>query len=210
MASTAQVIANQRNALASTGPATQEGKANSARNAQRHGLCAAFTILPHEDREAFDLIVASHLEQFQPEGLHETFLVECMVQDKWRLTRIERLEAEAYEEVLTGPGPADRSPDGRILAAIAAPGNPFDKLQRYRAAAERSYYKAHRELQQSRGRNQKAEASALDHYIKKVVFAPMPGAALESKEQNEPNSAGRQSGKAVRNAESLGNPALRL
>ena len=54
-------------------------------------------------------------------------------------------------------------------------GNILDKLQRYRAAAERSYYKALRELQTSRKQTGKAEANAFETYIKKVIFAPVPG-----------------------------------
>lgn len=38
MSSEAQRRANRRNALRSTGPKTQFGKANSSRNARRHGL----------------------------------------------------------------------------------------------------------------------------------------------------------------------------
>ena len=38
MASTAQILANQKNALLSTGPKTPEGKSAAARNSIKHGL----------------------------------------------------------------------------------------------------------------------------------------------------------------------------
>jgi hypothetical protein len=48
MTSTKQIEANRRNALASTGPRTQEGKAIVARNAVKHGLTAQSVLLPDE------------------------------------------------------------------------------------------------------------------------------------------------------------------
>src|ERR1017187_7753528 len=97
-----------------------------------------------------------------------------MIQSRCRLLRVQRFEDQAYEEILIEPGSA-ADPDARILAAISQSGNALDKLQRYRAAADRSYYKALRELQASRSRLQKAEKTALENYITKVVFAPVPG-----------------------------------
>ncbi len=44
MATAAQIAANQRNALKSTGPKTREGKQMSSRNAQRHGLHSALPV----------------------------------------------------------------------------------------------------------------------------------------------------------------------
>ena len=44
MSSLRQIAANRRNALKSTGPATQEGKQHSRCNALRHGLTAETVI----------------------------------------------------------------------------------------------------------------------------------------------------------------------
>jgi hypothetical protein len=46
MTSPRKIEANRRNARASTGPKTKEGKARSARNARRHGLAASILSEP--------------------------------------------------------------------------------------------------------------------------------------------------------------------
>ena len=200
MSSAAQVLANQQNAARSTGPSTPAGKEASSKNATRHGLSGIFTPLPHENRDEFDQLAARLRAEFIPEGENETFLVDQMIQARCRLIRVQRLEDQAYEQILTEPG-SSTDPDARILAAISQSGNAVDKLQRYRAAAERQYYKALREIQTSRVRTKKAEATALENYITKVIYAPVPGgperkayheAASNSPNQpklpNEPNS----------------------
>ena len=45
--------ANARNALASTGPRSPEGKAKSARNATRHGILSGEVLLPDDSKAAF-------------------------------------------------------------------------------------------------------------------------------------------------------------
>jgi hypothetical protein len=207
MSSAAQVLANRQNAALSTGPTTPEveepsrRKEVSSRNATRHGLSGVFTPLPHENREEFGAIAERLRNEFKPEGENESFLVDQLIQARCRMLRVQRLEDQAYEQILTEPGSA-ADPDARILAAISQSGSAIDKLQRYRGAAERQYYKALRELQTSRVRTKKAEATAMDTYIKKVIFAPVPGeherkvyhsavnafTQEQAKQQNEPKS----------------------
>ncbi len=218
MSTTAQILANRQNAMRSSGPITPEGKAASSQNATRHGLSGHFSVLSHESSEEFDALAARLGAEFHPEGENEGFLVHQMIQARWKLLRIERLEGLAFEQILTEPG-SDDDPDTRLLGAMGRNGNILDKLARYSAAAERSYFKALRELQASRVRNHKAEASALDAYIKKFINAPVPGelemkayhAAVNAfaKEQNEPKSAPVQNEPKI-TGRGLGNPALRL
>jgi hypothetical protein len=115
----------------------------------RHGLSGVFNVLPHENAEEFDDLAARLRGEFRPASENENFLVDQMIKARCRLLRIHRLEALAFEQILTEPG-SSPDPDARIMAAMCTGGNVLDKLQRYTAAAERSYYRAHRELQNSR------------------------------------------------------------
>jgi hypothetical protein len=194
MSSATQALPRTQTAGAST-PAANHADAASI----NLGLSGIFTSLPHENTEEFEQIADRVRLEFSPEGENETFLVGQMIQARCRLHRLQRLEDHAYEQLLTEPG-GDADPDARILAALGQSGNILDKLERYRGAAERSYYKALRELQTSRKQTQKAEATALDIYLKKVIYAPLPG-EIERKAphvavnlQNEANRTGAKDG----------------
>jgi hypothetical protein len=192
MSTTAQILANRQNAARSTGPKSPEGKEISSRNATRHGLAGVFTVLPHENPEDFNDLAARLRDEFQPETENENFLVDQMIQSRCRLLRIQRLEALAFEQILTEPG-GNSDPDARILAAMYSSGNALDKLHRYTAAAERSYYKALHELRQGRAQTQKSDTAALDNMMKAIICAPTPGerragrAPAGAPVQNEPN-----------------------
>jgi hypothetical protein len=197
MATNAQILANRNNAQLSSGPRTPEGKAVAARNSLQHGLASASVlVLPHEDQAEFDSLTQRLTAEFRPKGEHETFLVRQMIKARWNLARIERLEQLAFEQILTEPD-GDSDPDARILAALSGSGsgNPLDKLARYQAAAERSYYKAHRELTQARKQKLQNEAKSLDAALYRYINAGMPNDPISSRKEtrakapvpNEPN-----------------------
>jgi hypothetical protein len=152
MSSPAQTAANQQNAAFSTGPSSPEGKAASSRNATTHGLSGHFAVLPHEDLAAFHRVLDGYLDTFSPRNDHESFLVLRMVESRWKLTRLKRMEAALVQQMV-GQDTAHTDPDAVIVAAmLAGSANAYASLQRYAAAAERSYYKAKQELERERAR----------------------------------------------------------
>jgi hypothetical protein len=187
MATEAQITANQQNATLSTGPKTPEGKAAAARNSNKHGLSGAFTVLPHEDQDEFDVLLACLRDEFRPANGHEAFLVEQMAQSRWRLSRARRLETAMFDQMLMGEISLD-DPDQKIAAKLLAGGDrALATIQRYATAAERSYYKAHAEMLKSRQiRN---EAKNVEHrdaaVIGRIINAP------PSTLQNEPKPGPR-------------------
>ena len=92
MATEAQISANRDNAKYSTGPKTEEGKARSARNAEKHGLTAHWTTIAGELNDDFTDLLASYADRFNPQGEFEADLVRQLAVTQFRLGRAARLE----------------------------------------------------------------------------------------------------------------------
>ena len=91
-----QLQANRENALRSTGPKTEKGKAVSRCNALKHGMTATSILLPDEEQKVFEAFSANLYQDLQPVGALEGFLVERVVALAWRLKRIGRVETGIY------------------------------------------------------------------------------------------------------------------
>jgi hypothetical protein len=104
MATDAQVAANRANAKRSTGPKSETGKANSSKNALKHGgYTKHHVILPGEDESQYEALLESIQAEFQPRTPAERHLVREMAESQWRLARFGRYEQEALAEA--GPNP---------------------------------------------------------------------------------------------------------
>ena len=93
---TKQIAANQTNAQKSTGPQTEAGKQRSALNACRHGLTGHVTVLPHEDRQAYDAFAKQLLTELDVEGAHEESLATLYIGCLWKLQRAHSIEDNLY------------------------------------------------------------------------------------------------------------------
>jgi hypothetical protein len=176
MPTPAQIIANTQNAQSSTGPRTPEGKRQSATNATRHGLSSTFIVLPHESQNEFTLLLDQLNLEFAPSGEHQLFLVEQMAQARWRLARVSRIEDAVLIKMMES---GDQAADGdtKIAAALLS-GNgtaTLSLLKRYAAAAEKSYFKSHRELHLARLETLERKAvQKIEQSIGRIVHAPPP------------------------------------
>ncbi|HZU27577.1 MAG TPA: hypothetical protein VFA04_18755 [Bryobacteraceae bacterium] len=179
MSSSAQILANQKNATSSTGPRTDAGKATSSQNAVSHGLTGSFRVLPHENQADFDACLARYRQEFEPTTEHERFLVELITQSRWELQRTNRLIAAVLERMASAPDTGAASPDAAIAAAlIGRTADAFTTLKRYAAAAERTYLRCSRELTQNAARRAKVAAVVAEAKLW-AGFTPEP---------NEPSS----------------------
>jgi hypothetical protein len=85
--------ANRRNALASTGPKTPEGKDKSSRNGLRHGLACALPVLAGLERaEDWEAHHTGILASLAPVEALEEALAERVALCSWRLQRVARYE----------------------------------------------------------------------------------------------------------------------
>ena len=139
MPSQKQIHANRRNALKSTGPKSEEGKAQSRMNALRHGLTAAQAVLPHENEDDYEKLREGMLESYAPENSAETALVEELTNAYWRLLRLHRVENQYWDHL---GGCYNRGDAGIAEALLQAPDKQTRNYFRYYAHVERSYYRA--------------------------------------------------------------------
>ena len=137
MATDAQITANQANAQLSTGPRTELGKARSSQNHLTHGLCSRqFIILPGQQPE-FDVLMAELRDATKPLGAMEFDLFTQLAHASWKLRRCRNAEVELHS--LSGIEGVDP-----LLAPAADPRQ--RTIQIYAHRAERSYYRALKEL----------------------------------------------------------------
>ncbi len=143
-----------------------------------HGLSTGFACLPHENQSEINSLAQRLRADLRPGGEHESFLVDRMIEARWRIVRINRLEAAAFDLILE-PGKPE-SPDSRIAAHLTPKGGDLlSVLQRYAAAAERSYHRNYKELLHGRQVSERVERKSIDNHIKNVIFGPLPGDAVK-------------------------------
>jgi hypothetical protein len=93
MATKAQIEANRQNALLSSGPVTEEGRATSSHNAVKNGLTGQTVLLKTDDVELYKTHVQYYVDKFKPANQDERIRVQDIADTEWRLLRIPSFEA---------------------------------------------------------------------------------------------------------------------
>jgi hypothetical protein len=96
MTTTRQIEANRRNAQLSTGPATEEGKKKSRRNAVRHGLTAETIIDALEDADDYAAFEMAVTADYDVNTAVERELVLRLASLLWRLRRASAIESGLF------------------------------------------------------------------------------------------------------------------
>jgi len=146
MATIHQIDANRRNARNSTGPGAEPGKAVSRFNALKTSIHARSHVIPGEDPDALEALTIEHYDRFQPAAPEQRFLVDAMVAAEWQLRRLRKTEAQLWEYGMRKWRPReDLVPSCRAFVLHM---EPFTRLHRRIDTAERSYYRALKQLLQ--------------------------------------------------------------
>ena len=119
-----------------TGPRTEAGKANSSRNATRHGLTSMKPVVTAADRPEFEALEAHLRFSLAPTGFLQELTYSRILISAWNMQRVLKLENALLEHSL-GEDPLS-NPDTEKQAAL---------YQRYYARFEGSYRANLRELE---------------------------------------------------------------
>jgi hypothetical protein len=166
-----QSEASRTNGARSNGPKTENGKANSSQNSNRHNLTGSqIILLSTEDPLEFLRHEKEYLNRFQPLDGVERDLVRKLIAASWREKRMDMMEASMLELEMDLQAPKISREfemiggETRQTLALLRAGDmreAWNLLSRYQAAARRSYnsaFKALRELQGDRFNRQPAVA----------------------------------------------------
>jgi hypothetical protein len=99
MASLRQIEANRRNALRSTGPRTDDGKATVARNAVKHGIFTCDLLVEGEDPQHLADHCDKLLADIAPQNYAEQLLAERIISATWRLRRLAAAEQHHHQSL---------------------------------------------------------------------------------------------------------------
>lgn len=152
--SAAQFAANRANALASTGPTSDAGKAIASRNHTTHGLTAIpsgpFRVLHTENQKEFDDSLRDLTTEWSPASITERNLVDLMATHFWLYKRADRFQSQIMD-----------SPEGlNTIAALKQ----FNLFARYASFHLRGFNKAFSDLLRLRNfqMRQKKDAALIE------------------------------------------------
>ena len=117
------------------------GKAASSRNNFRHGLSGSFSVLPSEDRNQFNVMQNSLLDEHSPLRPTESILVEKMAQSYWLRQRALQLQNTCFTAEPASPE------QGKQLALYL----------RYQITHDRAFHQALHDLLKLRNDKRKAD-----------------------------------------------------
>ena len=168
MATAAQIAANQRNAQASTGPRTEEGKATSALNGITLGLFTRRDFIRPKEESDYAQLQADLERELAPVGTLENTLVEEIRRATWRLRRCGQVEASLLLRLNDNP------------TYINDPMEAFDRsAHKVQNSVDRARSQAHRLLHKSTAELRKLQTERMKQnaIAQPIAVTPAPAPA---------------------------------
>nr|VFK11518.1 MAG: hypothetical protein BECKLPF1236A_GA0070988_1005614 [Candidatus Kentron sp. LPFa]VFK27686.1 MAG: hypothetical protein BECKLPF1236C_GA0070990_1005014 [Candidatus Kentron sp. LPFa] len=162
-------------------------------NAMKHGVLSKLVVLPHEDSGEFADLLAALVEEYQPNGQTEQYLVEDLAGIMWRKRRILLAEGAKINSDLETA--VNRGGEAIIREAVAAEGwSPEEEeisLHDVLATSEEEAIEAQRDAEQELEATRKAarilESGNQDAYKKALrALTPDSREGWERKTKNKP------------------------
>jgi hypothetical protein len=159
----------QKKSSKATGPLTPQGKAISSQNSRTHGMrSAVFQLLPGESPAEYAehcLMWQKQYEQYEEDGLDPALpaLVETLAQNDWLQMRGMRNVSKAELRL------AQAEAEGAPLEVIRECHQYLLLMLRYKTAAENSFQKALRAVEQFQGRRKREELQQKNLIVRSVI-----------------------------------------
>src|SRR3954451_23460963 len=103
-------------------PVDSTGTALTRFNALRHGVLSRYTVLPWEDLQEYQALVAALVAEHAPQGPTEEHPVEELAGILWRKRRLRLAEAAAHRRGLDHTFDSSRETVKMAIAHLGAPG----------------------------------------------------------------------------------------
>jgi hypothetical protein len=143
MATIEQINANRENAKLSTGPTSSAGLERSSQNARKHGLTGTTIHLTETEKEPYRLFREGLFNTLRPSGANEEYLVESLIDSRWRIAKISKIESNLYAlgEIdyaeQFSQHPAEKAADLCHAYTFSQKQKEFEKLNRYQSRLQR-------------------------------------------------------------------------
>jgi len=128
MSSLRQIEANRLNALKSTGPTSQAGKAASSMNAFKTGLHARSLVLPSEKVAELKQLIDEYYSTNPPKSPEARAFLDDVILCEWTIRRLSAAENQAWQSIVHNKY-SDAKSDYELGDALTRGGNTFSRVQ---------------------------------------------------------------------------------
>jgi len=128
MSSLRQIEANRLNALKSTGPISEAGKAASSMNAFKTGLHAKSLVLPSEKVADLKQLIDEYYGTHSPKTPEARALLDDVILTEWEIRRLHAAENQAWQHIVYDKYSPNK-PEFPLGKALTCGGNTFSRVQ---------------------------------------------------------------------------------